>query len=323
MKKHELPVIQYRQSITKEMTEMKRMFALLLTLALTLFPCLAQAQTADSSVDYTLDEAGISLQVPDSWLTLIRGAEEESLLALLMGMTQTDVDEFLIASDFYLYAIPDLFIGDVFAIGAKEGLKDVDLSDPFDSFDLTLLVYTVLGNPTNQTIEHFETYSSENARYLRIKMTVADPQGDLSMLCYVTNVNETLYMIIYSGQAGAPISESASAQVQALVDSIRFLGESDAGYQDIFLPCKDCGEEFLFTVADQLFYEEKGFQNFPSRCPDCRAARINATKAPTTTAAVSMHTIFCNGCGKLTQVPFEPRGDRPVYCSDCFRKLGS
>ncbi|MGP8078967.1 MAG: CxxC-x17-CxxC domain-containing protein [Dehalococcoidales bacterium] len=33
-----------------------------------------------------------------------------------------------------------------------------------------------------------------------------------------------------------------------------------------------------------------------------------------------MYPVKCATCGKDTQVPFEPRGDRPVYCSDCYRK---
>ena len=37
--------------------------------------------------------------------------------------------------------------------------------------------------------------------------------------------------------------------------------------------CKDCGKEFLFTVGEQEFYKEKGFDNEPVRCPDCRRAR--------------------------------------------------
>jgi CxxC-x17-CxxC domain-containing protein len=28
----------------------------------------------------------------------------------------------------------------------------------------------------------------------------------------------------------------------------------------------------------------------------------------------------CAACGKQTDLPFKPRGDRPVYCRDCFRK---
>ena len=32
-----------------------------------------------------------------------------------------------------------------------------------------------------------------------------------------------------------------------------------------------------------------------------------------------MYPAVCAECGKDTQVPFQPRGDRPVYCSDCYR----
>ena len=31
-----------------------------------------------------------------------------------------------------------------------------------------------------------------------------------------------------------------------------------------------------------------------------------------------MFPAVCAQCGKDTQVPFQPTGDRPVYCSDCF-----
>ncbi len=33
-----------------------------------------------------------------------------------------------------------------------------------------------------------------------------------------------------------------------------------------------------------------------------------------------MHEITCDKCGKQSEVPFMPKGDKPVYCSDCFRK---
>lgn len=44
-------------------------------------------------------------------------------------------------------------------------------------------------------------------------------------------------------------------------------------YQDKTLKCKDCGTEFTFTAGEQAFYAEKGFQNEPARCPECRAKR--------------------------------------------------
>jgi DNA-directed RNA polymerase subunit RPC12/RpoP len=39
---------------------------------------------------------------------------------------------------------------------------------------------------------------------------------------------------------------------------------------DIKIKCKDCGTEFLFTESEQAFYKEKGFENQPVRCPECR-----------------------------------------------------
>lgn len=35
---------------------------------------------------------------------------------------------------------------------------------------------------------------------------------------------------------------------------------------------------------------------------------------------LDMHDVICDKCGKECQVPFKPSSDKPVYCSDCFRK---
>lgn len=51
--------------------------------------------------------------------------------------------------------------------------------------------------------------------------------------------------------------------------------------QDKMLPCKSCGEEFVFTAGEQQFYEDKGFENEPARCSTCRRerkARYNQTQ---------------------------------------------
>jgi len=86
-------------------------------------------------------------------------------------------------------------------------------------------------------------------------------------------------------------------------------------YEDKTLVCKDCGAEFVFTAGEQEFYAEKGFQNEPTRCKACRQAR-KANRA--SGAARQMFDAVCAECGKPTQVPFEPKEDRPVYCSECF-----
>ena len=43
--------------------------------------------------------------------------------------------------------------------------------------------------------------------------------------------------------------------------------------KDKTIVCKDCGKEFVFTVGEQEFYAEKGFQNEPVRCKECRISR--------------------------------------------------
>lgn len=42
---------------------------------------------------------------------------------------------------------------------------------------------------------------------------------------------------------------------------------------DKTLTCKDCNADFVFTEGEQAFYQEKGFQNEPQRCPTCRQAK--------------------------------------------------
>lgn len=89
-------------------------------------------------------------------------------------------------------------------------------------------------------------------------------------------------------------------------------------FQDKTLICADCGKEFVWTASEQKFYKEKGFDNPPKRCPEDRAAkkaRMNDTRG----GQREMFQITCANCGKTDEVPFKPRGDRPVLCRDCFR----
>jgi hypothetical protein len=46
-----------------------------------------------------------------------------------------------------------------------------------------------------------------------------------------------------------------------------------AHMEDKTLVCKDCGKRFVFTVREQQFYKEKGFDNDPIRCAECRKIR--------------------------------------------------
>lgn len=88
-------------------------------------------------------------------------------------------------------------------------------------------------------------------------------------------------------------------------------------YQDKTLICKDCGQEFTFTAGEQEFYAEKGFQNEPARCKDCRNSRKASSNGGARRERV-MYDAVCAECGKETQVPFKPTNERPVYCKECF-----
>jgi CxxC-x17-CxxC domain-containing protein len=91
-------------------------------------------------------------------------------------------------------------------------------------------------------------------------------------------------------------------------------------FQDKSLQCADCGKTFTFSAADQEFFQSKGYTNEPKRCPECRQARKAERQGAGYGAPRQMFPATCAQCGKATEVPFQPRGDKPVYCSDCFRK---
>jgi len=86
-------------------------------------------------------------------------------------------------------------------------------------------------------------------------------------------------------------------------------------FEDKTLTCKDCSQEFTFTAGEQEFYAEKGFENEPQRCKECRNARKNGSRGER-----EMFVTTCSECGAEAKVPFKPREDRPVLCSDCFAK---
>lgn len=100
-----------------------------------------------------------------------------------------------------------------------------------------------------------------------------------------------------------------------------------ATLEDKTIKCVDCGEEFLFTIGEQEFYREHGLTHAPTRCKRCREARKDqrghAGGVPSRGGHgprdKQMYPATCSNCGTQTMVPFNPSGDRPVYCRDCFQ----
>jgi CxxC-x17-CxxC domain-containing protein len=98
-------------------------------------------------------------------------------------------------------------------------------------------------------------------------------------------------------------------------------------YTDKTIQCSDCSTAFTFSADEQEQFASRGYTNEPKRCPTCRTARKQSTSGGSNfgnrsygSSQRQMYPVKCATCGKDTQVPFEPRGDRPVYCSDCYRK---
>jgi CxxC-x17-CxxC domain-containing protein len=97
-------------------------------------------------------------------------------------------------------------------------------------------------------------------------------------------------------------------------------------FVDRLLKCSDCGNEFVFTAGEQIFFYDKQFKNDPKRCKLCKAKRAGLGRAaagngPTAALPYSRTETrtLCSACGIETTVPFKPTQGRPVLCRSCFQ----
>ena len=128
--------------------------------------------------------------------------------------------------------------------------------------------------------------------------------------------------VVYNPICGAPATKKQTLRnnLSKWVQSrgINNRREVNTMYEDKTLVCKECGKEFTFTAGEQEFYAERGFQNEPQRCKACRDARKNNARGPR-----EFFTATCARCGGEAKVPFQPKTDRPVFCSECFAQMRS
>ncbi|MFO8143183.1 MAG: CxxC-x17-CxxC domain-containing protein [Dehalococcoidales bacterium] len=95
-------------------------------------------------------------------------------------------------------------------------------------------------------------------------------------------------------------------------------------FEEKVIQCSDCGNTFTFSAEEQEFFASKGYTNEPKRCPSCRQARRSQRYGDgdyNYRPRRQMFSVVCAECGKETEVPFEPREGRPVYCSECYSKI--
>jgi CxxC-x17-CxxC domain-containing protein len=97
-------------------------------------------------------------------------------------------------------------------------------------------------------------------------------------------------------------------------------------FNDRVLKCSDCGNDFIFTAGEQLFFFDRQFKNDPKRCKLCKAKRAGLGRSAEGTATAATLPLSrtetrtqCSSCGVDTTVPFKPTQGRPVFCRSCFQ----
>lgn len=99
--------------------------------------------------------------------------------------------------------------------------------------------------------------------------------------------------------------------------------ETETDLDDKSIVCHDCGEDFVWTVGEQVFFRDKGLQNPPKRCKPCKQAKNERIEAVMAAQAAGVKqkievAVNCARCSEYTTVPFYPSQGRPVYCRTCF-----
>jgi len=99
--------------------------------------------------------------------------------------------------------------------------------------------------------------------------------------------------------------------------------EQSSEFRDRSIACLDCGEPFIWTVGEQVFFHDKGLKNEPKRCKPCKQAKKDRLAAISAAQVAGVRqrvevAVTCAQCGEQTTVPFFPSQGRPVYCRSCF-----
>ena len=95
-------------------------------------------------------------------------------------------------------------------------------------------------------------------------------------------------------------------------------------FEEKSLHCSDSGANFTLSVEEHELFQSRGYTNEPKRCPPCREARRTQRSGSDSYGYRSRRQMFpaiCAQCGKETEVPFQPREGRPVYCSECYNAV--
>ena len=97
-------------------------------------------------------------------------------------------------------------------------------------------------------------------------------------------------------------------------------------FNDVDFDCIDCGEGFIWTSGEQLFFRDKGLKHPPKRCKSCKKAKNERIAAIAQAQAQGVKqkievSVLCAKCKTQTTVPFYPSQGRPVYCRSCYLEM--
>lgn len=97
----------------------------------------------------------------------------------------------------------------------------------------------------------------------------------------------------------------------------------ESEFSEKHILCIDCNKTFVWSVGEQVFFRDKGLQNPPKRCKDCKQAKNERLAAVTAAQNSGVKqrvevAVKCARCGSGTTVPFYPSQGRPVYCRTCY-----
>jgi CxxC-x17-CxxC domain-containing protein len=114
------------------------------------------------------------------------------------------------------------------------------------------------------------------------------------------------------------LETSTESQQKVRIEESQFVDDS--------IRCIDCGEDFVWTAGEQLFYHDKGLKNPPKRCKSCKQAKNERLSAIATAQTLGVKQkveviVTCANCEAETTVPFYPSQGRPVFCRTCFLSM--
>src|SRR5438128_12669293 len=117
------------------------------------------------------------------------------------------------------------------------------------------------------------------------------------------------------------------SQIQATDRENGKWSHAETEFDDRPIKCVDCGEDFVWTAGEQVFFHDKGLKNEPKRCKPCKQAKNErlAAIAAAQSSGVRQRievSVQCAQCGQQTTVPVDPSHGRPVYCRASFLSAG-